>query len=294
VVGAAEDSRVALRILVTGAGGQLGTDLVQLEGHHEMIATTSATLDVGDRDSALAAITSTAPDLIVHAAAWTAVDACESNPDRAYRVNALGSRHVAEGARLTGAHLVAVSTDYVFDGRQADPYVEWDTTNPLSVYGRSKLAGEHEVQALLPGATIVRTAWVGGTHGSNMIKTILRLAAGESPLRFVDDQRGCPTFTDDLAAMLLSLGVARRPGLFHVTNQGPTTWYHFARDVLRAAGQDPDRVTPITTADLDPPRPAPRPANSVLDNAALRLGGLALLPDHHEPLERTVKALLDR
>jgi dTDP-4-dehydrorhamnose reductase len=294
VVGAAEDSRVALRILVTGAGGQLGTDLVQLEGHHEMIAATSATLDVGDRDSALAAITSTAPDLIVHAAAWTAVDACESDPDRAYRVNALGCRYVAEGARLTGAHLVAVSTDYVFDGRQADPYVEWDTTNPLSVYGRSKLAGEHEVQALLPGATIVRTAWVGGTHGSNMIKTILRLAAGDAPLRFVDDQRGCPTFTDDLAAMLLSLGVARRPGLFHVTNQGPTTWYHFARDVLSAAGQDPDRVTPITTADLNPPRPAPRPANSVLDNAALRLGGLALLPDHHEPLERTVKALLDR
>lgn len=281
-----------MRILVTGAGGQLGTDLAKLGGRHEIVAATSATLDVGDRDSALAAITTTSPDLIIHAAAWTAVDACESDPERAFRVNAFGCRNVAEGARLTGAHLVAVSTDYVFDGAKAEPYVEWDTPGPLSVYGRSKLAGEQEVLAAVPGATIARTAWVCGAHGSNMLKTILRLASGDGELRFVDDQRGCPTFTEDLAAMLLHLGVGRRPGVFHVTNQGPTTWYGFARDVLAAAGQDPGRVVPIATADLDPPRPAPRPANSVLDNAALRMSGVPLLPDYHEPLERTVKALL--
>ena len=283
-----------MRILVTGAGGQLGTDLVAAGHRYEMVAATSAMLDVGDRDMVLAAVTSTAPDLIIHAAAWTAVDACESDPERAYRVNAFGCRNVAEAARLTGAHLVAVSTDYVFDGSKQDPYVEWDPTGPLSVYGRSKLAGEQEIAALLPGATIARTAWVCGVHGSNMVKTILRLAAGEGPLRFVDDQRGCPTFTEDLAGMLLQLGIGRRPGVFHVTNQGPTTWYGFARDVLAAAGHDPERVAPISTADLDPPRPAPRPANSVLDNAALRMSGIALLPDHHESLERTVKALLNQ
>lgn len=293
VVGAVEGP-LALRILVTGAGGQLGTDLVRLAGHHEMIAATSAMLDVGDRDSALAAITTTAPDLIIHAAAWTAVDACESDPERAFRVNAFGSRNVAEGARLTGAHLVAVSTDYVFDGSKREPYLEWDTPRPLSVYGRSKLAGEHEVMAAVPGATIARTAWVCGANGANMLKTVLRLAEGEGGLKFVDDQRGCPTFTEDLAGMLLRLGVARRPGIFHVTNQGATTWFGFARDVLAAAGKDPERVAAITTAELQPPRPAHRPANSVLDNAALRMSGVPLLPDYHEPLERTVKGLLER
>ena len=282
-----------MRILVTGAGGQLGTDLVRLAGRHEMVAATSATLDVGDRDSALAAITSTAPDLIIHAAAWTAVDACESDPERAFRVNAFGCRNVAEGARLTGAHLVAVSTDYVFEGTKPEPYVEWDAPGPLSVYGRSKLAGERELLAALPGATIARTAWVCGANGSNMLKTVLRLASGDGQLRFVDDQHGCPTFTEDLARMLLELGVARRPGLFHVTNQGTTSWYGFVRDVMSAAGHDPGRVVPIKTAELDPPRPAPRPSNSVLENAALRMSGVPLLPDYHEPLERTVKALLE-
>jgi dTDP-4-dehydrorhamnose reductase len=294
VVGAAEGSRVALRVLVTGAGGQLGTDLVRGAGRHEVIAATSSMLDVGDRDMALAAITSTAPDLVIHAAAWTAVDACEADPERAFRVNAFGCRNVAEGARLAGAHLVAVSTDYVFDGNKKEPYTEWDATGPLSVYGRSKLAGEHEIRGLLPTAAIVRTAWVCGANGSNMVKTILRLSQGDGMLRFVDDQHGCPTFTEDLAATLLQLGAGRRPGTFHVTNQGSTTWYQFARDTLTAAGRDPDRVRPIRTEEMDPPRAAPRPINSVLDNAVLRMSGLPLLADHHEPLERTVKALLDR
>ena len=147
---------------------------------------------------------------------------------------------------------------------------------------------------LLPEATIVRTSWVCGAFGSNMLKTVLRLAAGDGGLRFVDDQHGCPTFTDELAGMLLKLGAGRRPGIFHVTNQGPTTWFGFARAVLVAAGHDPERVQPISTADLDPPRPAPRPAYSVLDNSALRHSGIPLLSDYHEPLERTVKGLIDQ
>jgi dTDP-4-dehydrorhamnose reductase len=285
-----------VRVLITGAGGQLGTDLVAaFDGPHradEVVAADRARLDVGDRDAVLQAVTGLRPAVIVHAGAWTAVDACQGEPDRAYRINALGTRHVAEGARLTGAHVVYISTDYVFDGRADEPYREWDDPNPLSVYGRSKLGGERELLALVPGAAVVRTSWVFSVHGANMVKTILRLATETDELAFVDDQRGCPTSTEDLAGMILYLAVGRHPGLFHVTNQGATTWYHFARDVVAAAGRDPSMIHPIATAELQPARPAPRPANSVLDNAALRLAGLRLLPDHHEPLERVVKQLM--
>ncbi|MCU1449609.1 MAG: dTDP-4-dehydrorhamnose reductase [Acidimicrobiales bacterium] len=282
-----------MRVLITGAKGQLGTDLVQAFDGHDVVAAGHDELDVADRDQALQAITALQPDAVVHAGAWTAVDACEGDPDRAFAVNTMGTRHVAEGAALVGARVCCVSTDYVFDGTAPDPYTEWDATNPLSMYGRSKLGGEHELFRMLPGpdATVVRTSWVCGVHGSNMVKTVLRLAGEHDHLSFVDDQRGCPTFTADLASMIHRLVVERRPGLFHVTNQGATTWFDFARAILAAAGMDPSRVEPIATADLKPARPAPRPANSVLDNAALRLSGVPLLPDHHESLERTVKEL---
>ena len=149
-------------------------------------------------------------------------------------------------------------------------------------------AGERELD---PGSTLVRTSWVCGLNGRNFVKTALRLAGERDELTVVDDQHGCPTFTPDLAEMIRLLVVARLPGTFHVTNQGSTSWFGFAREILAAAGLDPGRVRPIPTAGLDPPRPAPRPANSVLDNAALRLSGLPLLPDYHEPLERMVKEL---
>lgn len=285
-----------MRVLITGAGGQLGQDLVGAfaarQRRDDIVAADRARLDVGDRDAVLQAITGLRPEVIIHAGAWTAVDDCEGDPDRAYRVNALGTRHLAEGARLTGAHVIYISTDYVFDGRAAEPYREWDDPNPLSVYGRSKLAGERELVALVPGAAIVRTSWGFSVHGANMVKTILRLSAERDELAFVDDQRGCPTSTEDLAGMILCLAAGRLPGLFHVTNQGATTWYEFAQAVVAAAGRDPSMVHPIATSELQPARPAPRPANSVLDNAALRLAGLRLLPDHHEPLERAVKQLM--
>lgn len=276
------------RVLVTGAGGQIGREVVDAFTDHEVIAADHGTLDVADRDAVLQAITSTAPDAVVHTGAWTAVDACEDDPDRAFRVNALGTRHVAEGAHRVGAWLCYLSTDYVFDGTKPEPYVEWDTPNPASVYGRSKLGGERELGS---DTTIVRTSWVCGLHGNNMVKTVLRLAQEHEKLAFVDDQRGQPSFADDLAPMVRRLVVERRPGIFHVTNQGAVSWFAFARAVLEAAGLDPGRVRPIATADLDPPRPAPRPANSVLDNAALRLDGLPLLPHYREPLARLVRQL---
>jgi dTDP-4-dehydrorhamnose reductase len=278
-----------VRILVTGAGGQVGRELCELVGpHHELLALTSGDLDIGDRERVLQVCGEWVPELVVNAAAFTKVDACETDMGAALRVNSLGPRHLAEGARLVGAHMVHISTDYVFDGRSPRPYVEWDQPNPVSVYGLSKLGGEREVLGLAPGAAVVRTSWVCGRYGANMVKTVLRLAGAPGQLRFVDDQRGCPTFADDLARMVLRLAIARMPGLYHVTNQGATTWYGFVRDIMAAAGHSPDRVEPISTPDMVPARPAPRPANSVLDNAALRLGGWALLPDYHEPLERNV------
>jgi dTDP-4-dehydrorhamnose reductase len=307
-----------LRVLLTGGNGQLGRDLRDImagrvpdggdegeptgasilpnidPGTFDVLSTDIDNLDVTDRTAVLAAADTYRPDLVIHAGAFTAVDACESDPDTALCVNALGTRHVAEAATRARAHLVYVSTDYVFDGTASRPYVEWDAPNPQSVYGRSKLAGEHEVAAAgVRSATVVRTAWVSGAHGANMTRTVLRLAAQgpDGPLRFVDDQHGTPTFTADLSRALLRLALDRRPGTFHVTNQGETTWFGFARAALAAAGFDPGMVEPITTAELDPPRLAPRPANSRLDNTALRLSGLPLLPPWTDALERLVKVL---
>jgi dTDP-4-dehydrorhamnose reductase len=281
-----------MKVLVTGAGGQLGHDMVASceAAGDDVVAATHADMDVGDRDAVLGAIGTVAPDAVVHAAAWTAVDACEGDPDRALRVNALGTRHVAEACRRTGAHLLYVSTDYVFDGTKDEPYDEWDRPNPQSVYGRSKRAGECEALAQAPGAAVVRVSWVMGEHGHNMVKTVLSLA-DRPELAFVDDQRGCPTFTADLAPAIRRLVSSRLPGVFHVTNQGAVTWYEFVRAVLESAGHDPAKVRPIKTVELDPPRPAPRPANSVLDNAALRLSGLPLLPHYRDSLDRLVARL---
>ncbi len=287
-----------MRVLVTGATGQVGSEIVRELGARasgrkrdriEILAPAHASLDFSSRDQSISAICAYEPDLVLHAGAWTAVDACEADPDRAFAVNSLGTRHVAEGARLVGAHVVYLSTDYVFDGRLDRAYDEWDATNPLSVYGRSKLGGE---QAIDPGWTTIRTSWVMGRGGANMAKTVLGLArGGDGPLRFVDDQRGSPTLASDLASKMIDLGLGRRAGLFHVTNQGSTSWFGFAGEVLAAAGFDRSRVEPIAASDLDPPRAAPRPENSVLDNAALRLSGDGLLPDWRDAVARLVPEL---
>lgn len=285
-----------MKALVTGALGQLGRDLVatcEAQGD-EVIGVDMVDFDIADRDAVHAAVLDAAPDVIYHCAAFTAVDDCESKPELAYSVNAMAVRHVAEAAGRVGAHVVAVSTDYVFDGSKPTPYVEWDLPNPISIYGKSKLGGELELRALAPTAAIARTAWVCGAHGGNMVKTVLRLLADDPKreLSFVDDQHGCPTFTADLAPALRRLGVARLPGTFHTTNQGPTTWYGFVQAIVVAAGGSADQVRPITTDQLQPPRPAPRPVNSVLDNLGLRLAGQPALAHWSEPLERLVKELL--
>ena len=278
-------------VLVTGAAGQLGSEVVArfaVDPAWAVVACGRDRLDLLDRDSVLGAITAVAPDAVVHAGAWTAVDDCEGDPERALAVNALGTRHVADAARRVGAHVTYVSTDYVFDGEKPGPYHEWDETGPLSAYGVSKLAGERELD---PGSTVVRTSWVFGRHGANMVKTILRLGASGGPLRFVDDQHGCPTDAGDLATAVHHLVSARLPGTFHVTNGGATTWYELARHVLAVGGYDPERVSPVSTAALVPSRPAPRPRNSVLDGVALRRYGIAPLPDHRDRVAALVQEL---
>lgn len=281
-----------MKLIVTGAGGQLGVD-VRLAAEQrglDVVAVDRSGLDITSRNAVFDLVDRLRPSAVINCAAYTAVDACETDTDGAYRVNAEAVGHLADACSELGAHLVHISTDYVFDGTLDRAYVETDETNPQSVYGRSKLAGE---RAAAPSATIVRTSWVCGEHGNNMVKLVRRLATEHDELSFVDDQRGHPTFTADLAPVLLDLATHRTAGLFHLTNAGAVSWYEFVREVMAASGHDADRVRPIATADLQPPRPAPRPANSVLDNAAWRTLGGEPLRDFRDALAELVARLAD-
>ena len=290
MVGAPESQKI-VKLLITGASGQLGTDLVlsaQKSGH-EVIATGHRDLDITDKSQVGRVVGDAKVDAIIHAAAWTAVDACESDPQKAMAVNRDGTANIVSAARESGARVIYISTDYVFDGTKSTPYIESDLPNPQSVYGASKLAGEQQLD--LTTDQIVRISWVCGEHGANMVKTILRLAASNPTLTFVDDQIGSPTFTSDAAPAIVELATSDSAGIWHLTNQGSTSWFGFARDVLSAAGQDPNRVIATTTELLQPARPAKRPANSVLDNARMRKANLTMLDDYHIPLQRLVDVL---
>ena len=219
----------------------------------------------------------------------TDVDRCEREPDLAFAVNALGPRHLSIAANRIGAHVVHVSTDYVFDGTAGRPYDEWDAVNPISVYGRSKLGGELEVARHAGSWTIARTAWVFGREGHDFVQLVLDAVADpDRGVRFVDDQASSPTYAPDLAAMLVRLAVERRQGIFHVVNAGHCTRYQQAREVLEATGLDPSLARSTTTVELG--RPAPRPAFSALDQVALRHCGLPTLRHYGEALAAYLKA----
>jgi dTDP-4-dehydrorhamnose reductase len=262
----------ALRILVTGAGGQVGSEVAAHLPHHEVMAVDRAGCDLADRHSVEQAVAAAAPAAVVNCAAWTDVDGCEADPGRAVLVNALGVRHLAAACARAGAHLVHVSTDYVFSGEKDGPYDEWDEPSPRSAYGRSKLGGEREVARHAGSWSIARTSWVFGRRGRNFVDTIVGRARDGAPLRVVDDQRGCPTYAPDLAGALARLAVGRMPGIYHVTNAGACTWHDLAAAAVELAGLDPAVVGTMTTAELG--RPAPRPANSVLSGAAWAAAGL--------------------
>lgn len=277
-----------MRVLITGAGGQLGTDLMTAFADDEVVGLTRAELDVTHEPAVEAAVRDHAPDLVVHAAAYTKVDACEEETDLAWQTNAIASWWLARACDRAGAAMVYISTDYVFDGRAGRPYTEFDRTNPQSMYGRSKEGGEQLVRQALEAHYVVRTSWVQGTAGSNFVKTMLRLGAERGALSVVDDQTGSPTFTFDLAPAIRRLAVSGRFGTYHLTNRGHCTWFEFAKAIFDEAGLTVD-LTPTDTATFG--APAPRPAFSVLDNCMAGLTGLEPLPDWQTSLKRLVAEL---
>ncbi len=262
-----------MRIFLTGATGQLGVALQRVLGDQHLVAPPEADADITDT-SIVSRIVDARPDVVIHAAAYTDVDGAEANPDRAYAVNAGGSRNVAHGATKASARLVAISTDYVYDGTKPTPYVEDDPVAPLSVYGASKLAGEREVLAVVPDALILRTAWLYG-EGKNFVRTIIRLAGERSELRVVSDQLGSPTSADDLARAIRATLATPASGVYHAVNAGSCSWHEFAVTILRLAGLD-RRVVPILSAELA--RPAKRPARAVLDCSKLATLGILMRP----------------
>ena len=276
------------RWLITGAHGQLGSDLQQVLADDDVRALGRSDLDVADLRAVADAIAEFRPDVVVNGAAYTAVDSAETDEDTAYRVNAAGAAAVASAVARAGGRLIHVSTDYVFDGESQVPYAVDDPTGPKSVYGRSKLAGEEAVRELLPSAYIVRTAWLYGAVGGNFVKTMARLERERTTVTVVDDQFGAPTWTAQLAAALVALG--RSPstsaGIYHCTHSASTTWYGLARAVFAEIGADPDRVRPTTTDRF--PRPAPRPAYSVLSDASWRAAGLPGLRPWRDALHAAV------
>lgn len=277
------------RWLVTGAGGMLGHDLLDVLAGADVRGLTRAELDVTDEAAVSAAVA--AADVVVNTAAWTDVDGAEQAEEAATRVNGTGPAVLAAACRDAGARLVHVSTDYVFDGRATSPYTEDAPMAPRSAYGRSKAAGERAVRDLLPDtAYVVRTAWLYGRHGGSFPRTMIRLAGERDTLDVVDDQRGQPTWTRDLAEQVVALVEADAPaGTYHGTSSGETTWCGFARAVFEELGADPERVRPTTTDRF--PRPAPRPAYSVLGHAGWERAGIAPIRPWREALAQAFPSL---
>jgi dTDP-4-dehydrorhamnose reductase len=252
-----------MRLLVTGAAGMLGRDVVAAAaaGGHDAVALARADLDITDADAVDAAVEDARPEAILNCAAFTNVDGAEEQEPVATEVNGDGAGYVAVAAAAAGAHVVHVSSDYVFDGRAHDPYAEGAATGPQGAYGRSKLAGEAAVAAAGGAFAIVRSAWLFGVHGGNFVATMLRLGAERDHVEVVDDQVGCPTWTGHLAPALVTIAAQRLTGVMHVAGGGSCSWFELARATFEQAGVDCE-VRPQSTAALA--RPAPRPAYSVL------------------------------
>lgn len=297
-----------MKVLVTGAFGMLGHSLVpRLEEagtdvvaarHSQDTAELSPPrdparrretilLDITDRESLVAAARAARPDWVVHLAAWTDVDGCEGDPDRAFRVNGEGSRNVALAAAAVDAPVLAMSTDYVFDGTATSPRREGDELNPLGVYGKSKLAGEQGVRESSPQHAIVRTSWLYGPGGRNFVDTILARARAGQPLRVVNDQRGCPTYARDLSDAVVALLERRSFGTWHVTGSGECTWYDFAVAACELAGVKAE-VAAISSAELT--RAAERPAYSVLENGSFEKVMGRRMPHWRDALQRYVES----
>jgi dTDP-4-dehydrorhamnose reductase len=274
-----------VKILITGANGQLGRELIkQLQGS-DYLATDVAEMDITNQNNTFQVVESYRPDVVIHGAAYTNVDGAESNIDLAYRINAIGTQNVAAACLKYNAKMVYVSTDYVFDGTLGRAYNEFDLTNPQSIYGKSKLAGETLAKHILNKLFIVRTSWLYG-DGNNFVRTMLKLGKEREELKVVNDQYGCPTSTKDLANAILALMQTQHYGTYHAANTGVTTWYGFAEKIFELSYNDRMKVSPQTTEELG--RPAPRPKYSPLENMMLGLAVGKIMRPWEEALEEYI------
>ena len=265
------------RVLVIGAKGMLGRDLLEVfrssqetdpSKGFEVVGWDLEEIDIREEGGTLSKIGNLRPDMVIHLAAYTDVDGCEKNREEAFQVNAEGTRHVAMGAKACGARVVYLSTDYIFDGKKKEPYLETDPPHPLNVYGQTKLIGEEYVQKGSDDHLIIRTQWLYGRHGKNFIASVLRQAREKRALTIVDDQTGSPTYTVDLSKAVVTLLRHNSRGIFHVANQDACTWYQLGQAILKFAQIEGVRVTPISSEALG--RPAARPSCSVLNTQKLK------------------------
>jgi dTDP-4-dehydrorhamnose reductase len=278
-----------MKVLIIGSEGMLGHDLVDiLSAEHEISTTTIYTLDITDIDKTIETVGNINPDVVIHAAAFTDVDVSESKADLAYQVNSLGTRNVAVACKETDSALVYICTDYVFDGTKGSPYYEYDQTNPLGVYGKTKHLGEVYIRDLLNRFYIVRTSWLYGYHGPNFITTMLKLAETHDSISVVGDQIGSPTYTVDLAKAIANLIKKPAYGIYHVTNSEHCSWFEYAQLIFEIAGKKVE-LNPVTTEEFG--SPAPRPKYSVLENYNWKMEGFPKIRSYKEAL-REYMALL--
>ena len=284
------------KILVTGINGQLGYDCLRElkeRGYTNVVGADIEALDITDKNAVDVFISSCKPDVVMHNAAWTAVDKAEQFPEQVYKVNALGTKYIAEACKTVGAKLVYISTDYVFDGKGEGLYEVDDKRNGLSVYGKTKAEGEDFVTQILDKYFIVRISWVFGKNGNNFVKTMLRLAQmGKTELNVVNDQTGSPPYTRDLAVLLCDMIQTEKYGVYHATNEGVCSWYDFATEIFKQAGLNV-RVNAVSTAEYlkSVAQQAERPLNSRLSKKSLEEAGFKKLPDWQSALKRYLTEL---
>lgn len=258
---------LAMRVLITGSKGMLGRELMEFLGQqHDIFGLDLPEFDLTKKDIVRRALSSFLPNIIIHAAAYTDVDASESEPERAYEINVVATRNIAAASNEVGAKIFYMSTDYVFDGEKTSPYVETDLPAPLGVYAKTKYEGEMALMDACGGIgyVIIRSSWLFGPYGKNFVKTIIELAKKQGKLRVVNDQTGSPTYTLDLAQAIEKLFELTVRGVIHICNSGECSWWRFTKEILKYAGLEGVEVEPITTEELN--RPAPRPKYSVLSS----------------------------
>ncbi|WP_078543696.1 dTDP-4-dehydrorhamnose reductase [Litchfieldia alkalitelluris] len=279
-----------MKILVTGYTGQLGYDVVKAGERrgYEMHGVGSADLDLTNQQAVKEYVETLQPDAIIHSAAYTAVDKAEDDREACWNVNVNGTSYIAEAAKTVGAKFMYISTDYVFDGQGEEPFLETDSTNPVGYYGLTKLEGEKRVQSLLADHFIVRISWVFGLNGNNFVKTMLRLAETRQELNVVGDQYGSPTYTFDLARLLLDMIESEKYGTYHASNEGFCSWAEFAREIFKVAEKDV-KVSAITTEEY--PTRAVRPKNSRMSKQKLVDAGFSPLPTWQEALKHYMNEL---